>query len=437
LKTKLIFWLFLLLFFGQARCQNTYFEGHITHQNKTWKIGVEFVKIDGQNKALVDFIDLGAYNRQFSVLSNNDQITLERPQPNGKKLLLAGKIQDKVFIGKWTGIGIENADFKLHKSQKFKPLQEEISFSNKETQLSGTLILPNKKGKHPLIIFMRGGAAEDRHVYYAPALKCAKRGIAAFIYDKRGVGKSTGVDWQQDGLTALAQDAVAAVDIFKNRKDIDPNRITVFGHSEGGWTAPLAATLSKDIDFVIVNGASSVSASEQTIYHRRNVMLQEGFDSLTAEKGANLWKKAYAAAKLCQIDTNLARLEKIKLNEALVKVQNEAWFEASALPFPYPSGCPSAGVMELLFKEPLSIWQLVKVPVLAIWGNKDIVIPFEKSKTDIAQTLKIANKGNFEAVIVPNVNHSIVYKNANANVWDFQREAPGYFEKMVDWLAKK
>lgn len=420
-----------------AQVASAYYEGNITHKNKKWRTGVEFVIINGEQKALVDFIDVGGYNRMFSVEQINTQIHLERPQPNGKKLIFDGSINGNTFSGKWSGIGIENAIFKFTKANKLSIKQEEISFINKAATISGTLLLPDRKGKFPVIIFMHGGAAEDRNVYYAPAMKFIKKGIAAFIYDKRGVGKSTGGDWQQDGLTALAEDAVAAVEVLKKREDIDAKHIAVFGHSEGGWTAPLAATISKDIAYVIVSGASSVPASEQTVYHRHNVMGQDGFDAATVERGTNLWKEVYALAKLCATDTIEALRKKQIFSDSIETVHSEPWFSSAALPYPYPTDCPSDGVMELLFKDPLPVWKKITVPVLAVWGERDIVVPVKQSEKEIKQALLQAGNKNTSFVIMPHINHAIVYENPTSGEWDFPREAPGYFERMVNWLHQQ
>ena len=54
------------------------------------------------------------------------------------------------------------------------------------------------------------------------------------IYDKRGVGESTG-DWRTATFSDLAEDALGAVELLKEHQQIDPSRIGLFGLSQGGW----------------------------------------------------------------------------------------------------------------------------------------------------------------------------------------------------------
>ncbi len=417
--------------------QEGYWRGDITKNNKIWSIAIEFVKENGAVKASIDFIDVNGYGRMFSVTRNQSSLHLERAQPKGGKIAFDGTIDGDIFTGSWSGIGIDSATFRLRKTNKPAIKQIEVGFSNKEATLSGTLLLPEGKGKFPVIIFMHGGAPEDRMAYWGPAMQFLAKGIAALIYDKRGVGKSRGGDWQQDGLTALADDALAAVDLLKKRTDIDAKQIAVFGHSEGGWTAPLAASKSRDISFLIVSGVSSVAASEQTIYHRHNVMLNDGFDAATISRAEQLWRQLYGAAKLCATDTLEASRLKTLVNDSIEKVHNEPWFASAALPYPYDTNCPTAGVMELLFQDPLSVWRKIKMPVFAIWGEKDIVVPVQESERDIRKALTEAGNNHAEFVVMPNVNHGYLLENLQKKEWDFPRMEKGYFETIVKWLKEE
>src|SRR5204863_9616059 len=68
----------------------------------------------------------------------------------------------------------------------------------------------------------------------------ADAGFAVVRYDKRGVGQSGGRG-EFATLNDYAEDAVAVVKFLEKRKDIDPKRIALVGHSEGAWVALLAA----------------------------------------------------------------------------------------------------------------------------------------------------------------------------------------------------
>lgn len=412
-----------------------YWEGQVTYQEKKWNIGVQISKTgSGSPGVWVDFLEIGAYNRLFTLHQPNDSvIRIERLQPDGRPpIIFNGSLEKGVLKGSWEGIGIKNASFILHRAVKFAYKTEEVIFSNDSVMLSGTLLLPNSSGRHRAIVFMHGGAPEDRNVSYGAAVKMVQHGIAALVYDKRGVGKSKGGDWRTAGITGLAKDALAAVELLKKRPDIDLSAIGVFGHSEGGWTAPMAATLSSDIAFVIVSGASGVNATEQSVYHRASILRENGFGDSIIQKASAIRERMNKATELCFNDTTAARklLEQSAIETAAVK--NEAWFPAAALPAVLYTGCPEQPVMEMLFKKPETIWEKVKVPVYAVWGGDDIVVPLHKRQI-IEQTLSKNGHTQFTGKLIPGVTHFILYTRP-PGVWDFPREPQQYFTDMALWI---
>lgn len=116
---------------------------------------------------------------------------------------------------------------------------------------------------------MHGSGAEGRYASRFLADLFARKGIAALIFDKRGVGKSTG-NWRQSTFNDLARDAIAGIEFLKGRRDIDAGRIGIFGHSQGAAIAPLVASLSSAVSFVIASAASGISMSEGERYSLQN-----------------------------------------------------------------------------------------------------------------------------------------------------------------------
>ena len=137
--------------------------------------------------------------------------------------------------------------------------QEEVSFQNGDVSLRGTLSTPATKGLHPALVLIHGsGPARRPGGFWIPFF--ARHGIAVLVFDKRGAGESTG-DWRKSTYQDLAADALAAVQLLKRQKGIDPKQIGLWGNSEGGWVAPLAASQSTDIAFLIVRSGSALPTS--------------------------------------------------------------------------------------------------------------------------------------------------------------------------------
>ena len=75
--------------------------------------------------------------------------------------------------------------------------------------------------------------------------------------DKRGCGKSTG-DYDNATTADFAADAKAGVAWLKTRSEVDPHKIGLIGHSEGGIVAPMAAVADPNVAFVVMMAGSGV-----------------------------------------------------------------------------------------------------------------------------------------------------------------------------------
>jgi pimeloyl-ACP methyl ester carboxylesterase len=116
---------------------------------------------------------------------------------------------------------------------------EEVSFAGRDVLLGGTIAFPDTPGRHSGIVLIGGSGPSDRHndgffdtlnEHLLPA------GVGTLVYDKRGVGKSTG-RWETATIEELAADAGAALATLQAHPLAAPDAVGVMGHSEGGWVA--------------------------------------------------------------------------------------------------------------------------------------------------------------------------------------------------------
>lgn len=127
---------------------------------------------------------------------------------------LVGDATTNVFDGELTGDtiagqfreGDAGGTFSIRRVDSKPPTfkQEEVSFRNGDVTLSGTLLLPLTKETHAAVVFLHGAGSEGRYAARFLAEYFTRHDIAALIYDKRGVGKSTG-DWKRSDFTDLLE----------------------------------------------------------------------------------------------------------------------------------------------------------------------------------------------------------------------------------------
>lgn len=137
-----------------------------------------------------------------------------------------------------------------HPEPPFPYGEEEVRFPNPDAEihLAGTLTLPDGHGPWPAVILITGSGPQDRDetiLGHKPFLVIAdhltRAGIAVLRYDDRGVADSEG-DFSAATTMDFAADAAAAVAFLTQHPEVDPARIGIVGHSEGGLIAPIVAT---------------------------------------------------------------------------------------------------------------------------------------------------------------------------------------------------
>ncbi|NNE98044.1 MAG: alpha/beta fold hydrolase [Pyrinomonadaceae bacterium] len=294
-------------------------------------------------------------------------------------------------------------------AQKIEYSEKEVRFKSGDVVLAGTFFVPKSKTKSPAIIITHGSGPDSRKFrnYRLRAAEFAGKGVAALIYDKRGVGDSTGEYIETPDLHIPAGDVLAAVRYLKKRKDIDPKKIGVMGTSQGGWVAPLAASMSDEIAFVISISGPGVSVREQVIYQTGKKISDYGFSNedvaemkefmeklyeyYSTGEGFNETKKAWAVAK-----------EKKWFFKQLFGKHGEELTPPDKLP------TKDFDFYRNLSYDPVPVLQRIEVPTLAVFGAMDRHIPVARSVAKWQETFeKGGNEEKLTLKVFPKAGHGI------------------------------
>lgn len=251
--------------------------------------------------------------------------------------------------------------------------------------------------------------------------------MATLIFDKRGCGESAG-DWHKSSFEALADDALAGVRLLAARADIEPTRIGLFGHSQGGVIAPLAASRGRpgEVAFVVAADTMAGPLYEQDLYRHEQALSPR----LTpADRKQSL--------ALFRLFVDVARGSKPyeELERASAPVRQARWYQDLGIP-------PRDNWLWGFYRatgnlDTLPIWSKVKVPVLLVYGQRDHLVPVDDSIAKIGRALAQAGNQRYGAVIIPRAAHDLTVAPEPGQPFDWSRQAPGLSALVTAWVKLK
>ncbi|MCF6410823.1 alpha/beta hydrolase family protein [Pseudalkalibacillus salsuginis] len=270
--------------------------------------------------------------------------------------------------------------------------EEDITFESGDgefkEELSGKVFIPDNPGPHPGIILVHGSGSQKVRRLEAEAF--VKSGLIVLTYNKRTKGYSQ----MNRSFSLLAEDVISGVNVLKSRSDTDADRIGVWGVSEGGWVAPLAATLTDDIKFVITVGAPGMTPLQQQEWNIENRMQHHGIKSEA-------------------IYTSVRKASKVLMYSLL-----QALSESKAMLY-----------------DPIPPLQKLKQPILAIWGSNDRQVPPAESAQIFKENLEIGGNRQYTIQFLEGAGHS-GYTTTDDGFVQNNELYPGYIESVNSWLEQ-
>ncbi|MCB9282230.1 MAG: alpha/beta fold hydrolase [Lewinellaceae bacterium] len=300
--------------------------------------------------------------------------------------------------------------------------QKDLDFRNGEIQLHGTLILPEGNGPFACVVMTHGSGPEKREASLGLAGLFAGNGIAAFIYDKRLV-REMGDKWQDDSFQHYAEDAVAAARILAREPAVDPSRIGIFGHSQGGWVAPLAASQSDLFKFVIISAGNAVSPVEQHLWSGTRANRQDGVREDIIREIYDFRKIKYKAG---------ITGDSSEYKAALPVAMQKPWFRRTG------GNLPTGAFWKLNgYYDPEPALLALKCPVLVMGGESDNHSNTAENMQKFKEIFQRSGNNRLTFKVFPSADHgyfeTATGKFMETELRELKRFVPDYFDTLVEW----
>ena len=271
------------------------------------------------------------------------------------------------------------------------PTDIDVTIPANGFNLAGTLTTPPAVAprlRHPAVILVAGSGPVDREatvagipIFTQLAGSLAQQGFVVLRYDKRGVGQSGGRS-ERVTIHDYADDVAAAVRWLRRRKDVDNNRMTVAGHSEGGAVAMIAASKTDQIDALVLIAAPGRSGSDLILEQQRHLLAQLTPDEKEREAKIDLQRRIQTAV--------LSGIGWQGIPDDLRRQADTPWFKS------------------FLSYDPAQVMKRVRQPILILQGDLDKQV-FPHHADTLGEMARGRNrKVAAEVVHLPGVNHLLV-----------------------------
>ena len=278
---------------------------------------------------------------------------------------------------------------------------EDVRYRGDETELAALLMTPISATPVPAAVIIQGSGTSDRSNRWARdiAEELLQNGIAVLLTDKRGSGASEG-NWRTASFSDLASDILAGVNFLRGRTDIDSAHIGVVGLSQGGQIAPLAATRSDHIAFVINVSGGAIGFAEASFREMANTARQSGLSKSDVNQVLQLNLSAVrylTTGKWAQY----ARKRKQVLETGAKEI---------AEGFPAKADAPIwTFLRSAVTWDPLVYWVQVTQPVLIVYGEDDEHdnVPVAESVRRLEHAFASVGKTNVRLLVVPGAGHGV------------------------------
>jgi hypothetical protein len=310
--------------------------------------------------------------------------------------------------------------------QMSRPTDERTQIPASGFALSATISKPASKGagppaRLPAVILVPGSAPVDRDetiagvsIFAQLANAIADAGFLVVRFDKRGVGQSGGRS-ESAAVVDFAEDVRAIAKYLERRADVDPARIALVGHGEGGMIGMLAASEEKKIAALALVATPGTSGADVVLEQQRHMLDRMNLPDDEKQKRMDLQKTIQAAV-----------------------ISGRGW---DAIPPAFKRQADTVWFRSFLTFDPVKTMRKVTQPVLVLQPDRDREVAARHGQllAGLAKSRKV--DPGCELAVLEGLNHLLVPA-ASGEVDEYaslmdRKVSPKLIGTLVGWLKDK
>ncbi|MEM6498631.1 MAG: alpha/beta hydrolase, partial [Pseudomonadota bacterium] len=330
---------------------------------------------------------------------------------------------------------------RVNKTSVWKRLPIQVTnttFKSGDATLAGQLLESTNAGPASNLIVLAHGSEELGWIEAVSyPYQFVGRGVSVFVYDKRGTGQSSGVYSQNFPL--LADDLVAASLEAKRLAAGRFGRFGLFGFSQGGWIAPLAAERS-EADFIGIGYGLVVDILEEDASQVALELREAGYSEDVVAIGKE-FTDVTARLAVSGYTDGLEELDALR-----DQYREEEWFGQIRGGFSgvllgmsteelRTNGIPMFDRLNIDWSiKPMDVLRDVSVPQLWVLAENDREAPIATT-LDRLQTLRREGK-DITIVKFPDTDHGMwEYEQDTDGARRYTRVTDRYYDLLADWAT--
>jgi pimeloyl-ACP methyl ester carboxylesterase len=348
-------------------------------------------------------------------------------------------------------MALESRPQSPHPPSPYNSDSVEYDNADKTVHLGATLTFPKTGGPFPAAVLITGSGTQDRdetilghHPFAAIADYLTRRGYAVLRVDDRGAGLSKG-DVMKATSADFAKDVETSMTWLKTQNEIDPSRIGLIGHSEGGMIAPMVAARNKDVAFIIslagpADGFGTIMY--QSLESLKRAHASDMYINFTAVQERTILSDALS------INDTASLLQKVdsQYRAYLSSIPDSAKASYSFVPAPesfrallnrQATALISPWFKFFLAYKAADYYPAVRCPVLLLGGAEDIQVPNATDIPELDSLLKTSGNKRVTGHLMPGLNHLFQHCHT-CTVGEYgkleETFSPEVLQIMGDWL---